>query len=70
MLKAYADEHVQSAVVEALRKRGLDVVTVQERGRHAADDATLLALALEEKRVLLTNDHDFLKRAAAFAGQG
>jgi len=70
MLKAYADEHVQSAIVESLRKRGLDVVTVQERGRHATNDATLLALALEEKRILLTNDHDFLKLASVFSDQG
>ena len=48
MLKVYADEHVIAPLVEALRKRGMDVVTVQERGREGANDAELLAEALHE----------------------
>jgi hypothetical protein len=41
-LKADADENVTNAVVQALRKRGMDVVTVSDRGREAADDRSLL----------------------------
>jgi len=33
VLKAYADEHVAFPIVQALRQRGMDVVTVQQRGR-------------------------------------
>lgn len=64
MLKGYADEHVVLALVEALRRRGMDVVRVQDRGRHEADDGDLLDEALSDERVMLTNDSDFLLLAA------
>ena len=70
MLKVYADEHVIAPLVEALRKRGMDVVTVQERGREGADDAALLAEAFHEQRIMLTNDQDFLVLAAQHAARG
>ena len=63
MLKGYADEHVVLALVEALRRRGMDVVRVQDRGREEADDVELLAEALADERVMLTNDTDFLRLA-------
>ena len=69
MLKGYADEHVVLALVEALRRRGMDVVRVQEQGREQADDADLLDEALADERVMLTNDADFLRLAAARAGR-
>jgi hypothetical protein len=64
MLKAYADEHVVSAIVQALRQRGMDVVTVQERQGEGTDDADVLAEALRDARIMLTNDTDFLALAA------
>lgn len=70
MLKAYADEHVLAAIVEALRKRGMDVVAVQERGREGVDDADLLAEALKDQRVMITNDQDFLVLAAEHNKRG
>lgn len=60
MLKAYADENVTNAVVQALRKRGMDVVTVSDQGREGAGDESLFTEALTDKRVLMTNDRDFL----------
>jgi hypothetical protein len=70
VLKAYADHHVVFAIVEALRLRGMDVVTALERGQEEAEDRELLALALAEERVMLTNDADFLALAADYARQG
>jgi hypothetical protein len=67
VLKAYADEHVVFAIVQALRARGMDVVTVQERGKQGASDAILLAEAIADQRILLTNDKDFLVLAAEHA---
>lgn len=67
MLKAYADEHVHAAIVAALRRRGIDVATVQERGQQASPDGLVLAQALKEQRILLTNDQDFLQLAAILA---
>jgi len=70
MLKAYADENVIAPLVEALRRRGMDVVTVQERGRREADDAELLDEALLDERLMLTNDTDFLAIASDRASRG
>lgn len=70
MLKGYADVHVVFAITQALRRRGMDVVTAQERGHNEADDTELLAEALADQRVMLTNDTDFLVLAARYAAQG
>jgi hypothetical protein len=64
VLKAYADEHVPSAVIQALRLRGMDVVTVQDHQGEGTDDAKVLAEAMYESRILLTSDTDFLAIAA------
>ena len=69
MLKGYADEHVVLALVEALRRRGMEIVRVQDRGREKADDADLLDEALAERRIMFTNDTDFLGLAAERAQQ-
>jgi hypothetical protein len=61
MLAGYADEHVKFAIVEGLRRRGMDVVTVQERSQEEADDEVLLETTTREGRLLLTNDVDFLR---------
>jgi hypothetical protein len=39
------DEHVPKAVTEGLRRRGVDVITVQELGLQAAEDARHLERA-------------------------
>jgi hypothetical protein len=70
VLGAYADENVVGPLVHALRKRGLDVVTVADRGRRASEDALVLADALYEGRLMLTNDSDFLALAATSARRG
>ena len=64
MLKAFADEHVAHALVNALRMRGMDVVTVQDVGLRSEDDPQLLDFAYKNERIILTNDHDFLAHAA------
>lgn len=69
MLRGYADEHLHSGIVRALQARGMDVVTVQERGKAGGSDRELLAEALREERVMLTNDADFLGIAAELAAR-
>ena len=61
MLAGLADEHVKSGIVEGLRRRGMDVVTAQQRMLQEADDETLLETSTREGRLLLTNDVDFLR---------
>ena len=70
MQPAYADEHVHSAIVAGLRLRGMDVVTVQERGQMEADDEDLLAQAHTEGRLMITNDTDFLRIHAQWITTG
>ena len=64
-IKFYMDEHVAKSVTEGLRRRGVDVVTVQELGLHAADDRRHLERAVQEGRVVVTQDTDFLRLHAA-----
>ena len=70
MLKAYADEHVRWAIVQALRQRSMDVVTVQERQGEGANDADVLVEATRDGRILLTNDTDFLVLASQYIRRG
>lgn len=60
-IRFYTDEHVAGAVVTALRRRGVDVLTVPEAGMWGASDVDHLKLAFEQKRVIFTQDDDFLR---------
>jgi hypothetical protein len=74
-VKFLFDEHVQRAITEGLRARGIDVLTVQEDGRAGIPDSEVLDRATELGRCLFTQDEDFKTEAAirqragtAFAG--
>ncbi len=54
LIKFYLDEHVPKAVTEGLRRRGVDVITVQELGLQAAEDAWHLERASQDGRVVVT----------------
>ena len=60
MLSGLADEHVKSGIVEGLRRRGVDVVTVQELELNETDDKVLLTEATRQGRLMLSCDADFL----------
>ncbi len=64
-MKFYLDEHIPKGVVEGLRRRGVDLLTVQEAGRSGDSDEKQLAFAAREGRVLVTFDDDFLRLDAA-----
>ncbi|HKZ00749.1 MAG TPA: DUF5615 family PIN-like protein, partial [Pyrinomonadaceae bacterium] len=57
------DEHIHRAVAEGLRRRGVNVLTVQEAGKTGLSDRGQLAFALSEGRVMVTMDSDFLTLA-------
>jgi hypothetical protein len=69
-LALYMDVHVPMAVTEALRRRGLDILTTQDDGTSKKDDAHLLQRATDLKRVLFSQDHDFLKITSEWQRQG
>jgi hypothetical protein len=60
-IRFYADEHVPAAIIAGVRRRGGDIVTVQEAGLRGADDESQLAYAVNTGRVILTQDADFLR---------
>ena len=59
-LPVLLDVHVPVAVTDSLRRSAVDVVTAQEMGLARADDESLLEAAACARRVLVTQDADFL----------
>ena len=60
-IKFYTDEHVSRAVIEGLRRRGVDVLTTPEADMLGATDQAQLDLAAIQGRVIFTQDADFLR---------
>lgn len=67
-IRFYADEHVPRAVVEGLRQRGVDILTVSDAGLLGASDNEHLAFALQQGRVLFTQEVDFLRLHSSRVG--
>ena len=70
-IRFYLDEQIPIAIAEGLRRRGVDVLRVQEVGRSGLPDFDQLTFALAQRRVLITMDSDFLllaRRSLTHAG--
>src|SRR3972149_11025541 len=63
MLAFYMDQHVRAEITRGWRQRGIDVLTALEDGTAAVDDELLLVRATALGRILVTQDHDFLRIA-------
>lgn len=63
VIRYFTDEHVAPAIAVGLRKRGIDTLTVADAGLLGADDEELLEFVRAEKRVIVTQDRDFLRIA-------
>lgn len=59
----YTDVHIRRAVVDGLRLRGVKVLTAQGDGTTTLADSLLLDRATELRRVIFTQDDDFLREA-------
>jgi predicted nuclease of predicted toxin-antitoxin system len=57
------DENVDGRIVRELRRRGVDVVTVQSDGRSGTADTLVLDRATELGRLLFSQDTDLLAEA-------
>ncbi len=64
-LRFYFDEHIHSAVADALERRGVDVLTVQAATRRGFADKEQLAYALQQERVIVTQDSDYIALVAS-----
>jgi len=69
-LALYMDVHIPVAITEALRRRGLDVLTSQDDGTTTLEDELLLARANDSGRILFSQDQDFLLIAAEWQQHG
>jgi len=63
-IRFHLDEHVDPAIATALRRAGIDVTTTIEAGLRTKDDEAHLQFARTERRVIVTRDQDFLRRAS------
>lgn len=63
-IKIYADENVNIAIVEGLRRRGVEAWSAIDKGNLGLSDEEQLRYALEEKATIFTHDDDFLSMAA------
>lgn len=59
-IRYHLDEHIDRAIAEGLRRRGMDVTTTHEAGLVGAADHEQLRFATANGRVLVTRDRDFL----------
>ena len=59
-IRYHLDEHVDRAVAEGLRQRGVDVTTTVEAGLAGASDENQLAFAAAHGRVFVTRDRHLL----------
>lgn len=64
MIRWHLDEHVDRAVANALRGRGIDVTTTIDAALISASDEDHVAFALREGRVIFTHDADYLRLAS------
>lgn len=62
-ISLYIDENVHRGITNGLRMRGVNVLTVQEDGLTGSKDLVILDRATEIKRILFTQDDDFLVEA-------
>lgn len=60
-IRFHIDESVSNAVAEGLRRRGIEVTTTSEKGLISASDQAQLTFTLNENRVIVTHDDDFIK---------
>lgn len=58
-MRLLIDQNVAQRVATLLRDAGHDAVHVAERGLSSADDDAIVALALSEARVIVSEDTDF-----------
>ncbi len=66
MIALYADMHVPRPVLDAVRARGVDVLTARDDGRATEADDRLLLRATELGRVMVSQDEDMLTHASDF----
>ena len=60
-IKFHLDENISQAIANGLRRRGIDVTTTPEQNLIGKLDEEQLGFATSQKRVIFTQDTDFLR---------
>lgn len=60
----HLDEHMDHDIAAALRRHGVNATTTADVGLRTANDATQFKYAKFQRRVIVTDDTDFLRLAA------
>ena len=60
-IRFHLDENISQAIPNGLRRRGIDVTTTPEENLIGKLDEEQLAFAISQKRVIFTQDTDFLR---------
>ncbi len=63
MVRIYADESVNVAIVEGLKRRGIDAFSARDAGKLGLSDEEQLEFAMKNRAVIFTHDVDFLRMA-------
>jgi len=69
-IRIYTDESVNVAIVEGLKRRGVDSFSARDAGELGLTDEEQLIFANEEKATIFTHDTDFLRIAAKWIEEG
>lgn len=60
-IRFHLDEHIDGAIADGLRRRGIDVTTTADVALRGATDDEQLAFARADVRVMVTHDDDYLR---------
>ena len=60
-IKIYADESVSIAIVEGLKRRGVNAFSAKDLGKLGLTDDEQLKVAIQNQAVIFTHDADFLR---------
>jgi len=63
------DVHVPKSITDGVKRCGIDVATAQELNAGMNSDDELLALSASQRRLLFTQDADFLEIASQWQNQ-
>ena len=66
-LSLLCDEQIPYQVIEGLRRREIDVVSIQQMDLRSTPDEVILDIAQQQGRVIYSRDADFLRLHAAGA---
>lgn len=59
-MRFHLDEHVDRAVSEGLRRRGIDVTTTPDAGLRTSSDMAHIEYSRRTGRIIFTEDEDYL----------